>query len=340
MKKLTTEEFIKKAKEKHGDKYDYSLVEYINGKIKVKIICKEHGIFEQNPASHLSNIGCSKCNGGVKSSNDEFINKSNIIHNYKFDYSLVEYKDNNTKVKIICPEHGIFHIKPKHHLIGTGGCKICNNSKLNTEEFIKRSNKLHGNKYDYSIVEYKNNKSKVKIICPIHGIFNQLPSNHLKYGCQKCKYDDSKIMIDDFIINANNIHNDKYDYSLVEYVNSNIKVKIICPIHGIFEQSTNSHIHQKQGCPKCAGKNKTTEEFIKECKKTHGNIYNYSLVEYINTKIKVKIICNKCNKIFEQRTNTHLNGCGCPICKESKGERKISLLLEEKNIQYIKQPTK
>jgi len=185
--------FIQKSNELFKYKYDYSLVEYKNNKIKVKIICPIHGIFEKSPNKHLLGQGCQKCaleNSSKKqrSNNKEFIKKSLNIHNNKYNYSLVNYKNSKTKVKIICPEHGIFEQTPTKHLKGCGCPNCANNVKLSNSEFIKRSNKIHNGKYDYSLVQYENNRTKVKIICPEHGTFKQIPTNHLRgKGCNKCK---------------------------------------------------------------------------------------------------------------------------------------------------------
>jgi hypothetical protein len=116
-----------------------------------------------------------------------FIKKANLIHNFKYDYSIVDYKNNKTKIRIICFEHGEFWQTPSNHLNGNG-CPICSGvNKLTTEKFIERSNIIHNFKYDYSVVEYKNNKTKIKIICPVHGIFEQRPDSHLNgQNCPKC----------------------------------------------------------------------------------------------------------------------------------------------------------
>jgi len=115
MKKLTTIDFIEKSINIHGNKYDYSLVEYVGSKMKVKIICRIHGVFEQIPTHHLNGVGCS---GNKKYTTEEFIKKATKIHNNRYDYSLVDYINTNTKVKIICKKHGIFEQTPKKHLKG------------------------------------------------------------------------------------------------------------------------------------------------------------------------------------------------------------------------------
>lgn len=206
---------------------------------------------------------------------------------------------------------------------------------MNKEIFIKKSLELHS-KYDYSLVDYKNSKTKVKIICPEHGVFEQTPNNHISksQGCPKCSKV-KRLTTTEFILRSIEIHDNKYDYSLVEYINNRTKVKIICIKHGIFEQRPEQHICQKQGCPICNGGIKhTKEKFIEKSNIIHKNKYDYKLVEYINSHTKIKIIC-PIHGIFEQLPYHHLNNCGCPTCKESKGEKYIRNFLEERNINYI-----
>ena len=188
-KKLTTGEFISKSKLIHGDKYDYSKVEYVNNHSKVCIICPEHGEFWMRPINHLQGNNCPKCSSTAKFSTEEFVNRAKKIHDDRYDYSKVNYINCQTKVCIICPEHGEFWQKPIYHLSG-GGCNRCyGNCRKTTEEFIEQSKKIHNNKYDYSKVEYKNNSTKVCIICKEHGEFWQIPTSHLNGdGCPMCNY--------------------------------------------------------------------------------------------------------------------------------------------------------
>lgn len=179
-------EFKNKAQSIHGNKYDYSKVRYIDYTTKVCIICPEHGEFWQSPKNHLLGKGCRKCgNERMKIGTDNFIKKAKIIHGEKYDYSKVEYVRADKKVCIICPVHGEFYQRASIHLEGHG-CPMC--TKGNTRDFILESNKIHGEKYDYSKVEYVNNKTKVAIICPNHGEFLQTPKDHIlkKYGCPNC----------------------------------------------------------------------------------------------------------------------------------------------------------
>ena len=255
-KKLTTEEFIKKANKKHNGKYDYSKVEYIDSHTKVCIICPEHGEFWQGPANHLSGQNCPKCasievHTNQSNKKEGFIQKAKEIHGDKYDYSKVEYINNHTKVCIICPEHGEFWQKPIHHTQGKG-CPYCGGTKkLTTKEFVEKAKQIHGDRYDYSKVEYKTTETKVCIICPQHGEFWQTPHAHLAgQNCPKC-CGNIKLSIEEFIKRANEIHKEKYDYSKVDYLGADTKVCIICPEHGEFWQTPHNHISGKQGCPEC-----------------------------------------------------------------------------------------
>ena len=198
MRKLDTKEFIRRAKEIHGNKYDYSHANYKGTHICLKIKCKIHGFFDQKPSSHLLGKGCLKC--GFKSgaklqrrTTQQFIKEARQVHGKTYGYDKVDYKGNHTKVKIECKTHGIFEQIPSNHLKGHNclkcGMKSCAKSQSRTkQQFIKDAKRVHGNKYDYSHVDYVNTKSLVKIKCKVHGFFNQIPVSHIngKAGCKKC----------------------------------------------------------------------------------------------------------------------------------------------------------
>jgi hypothetical protein len=329
-------EFIARAKLIHGDKYDYSLVNYINIRSKIKIICKLHGEFEQLPCNHLRGSGCPECSNNMQLNTISFIDKAKQVHGDKYDYSLVNYKGCFNKVKIICKIHGEFEQSSTHHLRGCNCPKCSNNMQLNTISFIDKAKQVHGDKYDYSLVNYKGCFNKIKIICKLHGEFEQIAGNHLK-GCNCPKCNSKTLTTNEFIIKAKQVHGDRYNYSLVDYINSKKKVKIICKIHGEFEQVPYDHL-QGYGCLKCChDKNKSnTIDFINKVKKVHGDKYDYSLVNYINSSIKVKIIC-KLHGIFEQLPNNHLSaGNGCPKCPSliSKQQQEIIDYLLSLNIKF------
>ena len=185
--KKSKEQFITEARKVHGDKYDYSKVEYYGTSEKVLIICSDHGEFWQTPYSHLAGRQCPLCSNHFKYDQKSFIGKSKSVHKDKYDYSKVKFKDVHKEVSIICPIHGEFWQKPSVHIRGYG-CPACGGSeRLTTKEFIKRANKIHDGKYDYSKVNYINYSTKVCIICPEHGEFWQVPNNHLfGSGCPGC----------------------------------------------------------------------------------------------------------------------------------------------------------
>jgi hypothetical protein len=155
-----------------------------------------------------------------KLTKEEFLNKSNKVHKNKYDYSLVEYKDSEYKIYIICKKHGVFELTTQSHFFKKVGCKSCKGRVKTTDDFIKKSKIIHNDKYDYSLVDYTGNKNRIKIICKKHGIFEQVANYHLSGGgCSICGGKNSKTT-NDFIECSNLIHNNHYDYSLVDYKNN------------------------------------------------------------------------------------------------------------------------
>lgn len=213
---------------------------------------------------------------------EQFINK----HADKFDYSKIEYKGDSIPVTIKCLKHNnVFSIPPEFHKVReSGGCKKCSieirklkSNVISYYDIIKKFIKKHGNKYDYRYVKdtYENSHSRIKIICPLHGIFNTTVQVHTKGGCSKCG-----------------------DIKRVNKISSN------------------------------------NDEFINKSKTVHKEYYDYSKVKYINSQTKVIIICPK-HGDFSQHPGSHLNGCGCPKCKMSHGERLLESFFIEKGIKYI-----
>lgn len=362
-KKLTNEEFIKRVNELYDGKYDLSKanVNCRDEKGRVCIVCPIHGEFWKTPNNILLGHGCPKCAfekmGKEKTQTTEwFINESNKIHNNKYDYSKIKYVGNRYNVEIICPIHGSFIQQAGNHLKGRG-CKLCyfesirKKRQKTTEQFIEEARKIHGDKYDYSKINYIKNNVKVCIICPEHGEFWQTPASHLNgNGCVECgkiKMSESKkLTIKNFIEKSKFVHDDKYDYSKVEYTHSRKKVCIICPIHGEFWQTPASHL-DGSGCPKCADNQPiNTEEFIKRSKEKHGELYDYSKSEYKNNRTKIEIICHKkdSNGIehgsFFTTPHSHIQGSGCPKCKQNyRLENEVRLLLTENHIVFEEKKT-
>ena len=303
---MTKEEFIKKAREIHGDKYKYVDLpdEFPIYNTNIKIVCIKHGEFIQNARMHLRGSGCKKCGfigrNHKKLSYEEFVNRAKEIYCNKYDYSKVdlEHRDKNGKVCIICPEHGEFWVKPERHIFKKSprACKKCGYEKLselfktNIQDFVEKAKKVHGEKYDYSKFIYINNKIKSIIICPEHGEFEMSPEAHIsqKQGCPKCGIEKTKEALRNdvsyFIEKANVIHKNKYSYDKFIYVNNKTKGIVTCPVHGDFYVSPMNHIGNKSGCPKCSYPISRWENEVCDFLKEIGIEYEQSNRKVLNGK--------------------------------------------------------
>jgi very-short-patch-repair endonuclease len=183
-------EFINKANKIHNFKYDYKYLEedYKDNKTKVRIVCKEHGIFIQSPNAHLMPRGCNTCARRDFKSIESFITESNKKHNSKYDYSKVNFVSVKSDVIIICPKHGEFEQNAYNHVLGSG-CRKCSECEKYTQESVlDKFKEVHGDRYDYSLVNFKSIREKVEIICKKHGSFLQEAFSHYQnQGCPKCK---------------------------------------------------------------------------------------------------------------------------------------------------------
>ena len=258
----STELVILEFIEVHGQTYNYNKVNYTNAKTKVLIVCKEHGDFLQTPNTHKNGSGCPKCahlrnakslSNLKKDNSDKVISIFKKVHGNRYDYSATNYHNKKTKLTIICREHGPFLQTRFAHQSGQG-CPFCakKRPKLEHSKIICDFKAVHGTKYDYSKVTYEGVQVPVTIICNLHGEFQQKPTIHKSgSGCPKCTLGRKPTSISKVISKFQNVHGDRYDYSQVHYINSRTKVKIICSIHGIFEQRPSSH-QSGSGCPSCS----------------------------------------------------------------------------------------
>jgi len=192
-RRLSIDNFIEKVKAIFGEEYDYTKVNYQGLRTKVQILCREHGVFEMTPGTHLKGRFCPKCTGRAFIPTVEFIERAKIVHKGRYDYSLVNCEHNRSAIKILCSVHGVFEQTPRNHLMGRG-CQQCAAASRGlskrtkaAEQFIAKAKKVHGDLYDYSRAEYKQNRENVTIGCPIHGFFEQSAANHLMgRGCPSC----------------------------------------------------------------------------------------------------------------------------------------------------------
>lgn len=191
-----------------------------------------------------------------KKTQEEFL--AELEKHHKNKYELVgQFTSMTSKVLLLCKTHGEFDFWPANLRAGRG-CPQCGREaghekqKVGTELFVKQAKEVHGNKYEYSKVEYTHARNPVEIICPEHGSFMQSPNAHRRgAGCPACNMVEKGATVNHFLIRAAEKHGDKYDYSLVEYKNSYTKVRIVCKEHGVFSQEPAKHT-EGAGCPQCA----------------------------------------------------------------------------------------
>ena len=281
---------------------------------------------------------------------EEYIQRAKAVHGDKYGYELTEYVDRKTFITITCKNHGPIKVNPWSHIKCGSGCIECaRDEKLrtapkDTESFIEKSIKIHGDKYDYSKVDYKGYKTPVEIICPIHGSFWMKPFVHLQptyqRGCPKCgiekRVKERTGNKDEFIAKSNALYNFKYNYDKVEYINRLTPVIITCPIHGDFLQKPNDHLNGHE-CAKCTHPHiygRTRDELLAEFYSIHQNLYSYpDLPERCNEHHKIKISCPK-HGMFKQTVKYHLKGGGCPICCNSKHANALAANMNEENISF------
>lgn len=251
---------------------------------------------------------------------EDVILKSRKKHGDKYEYvELIKEKGKNTKIVVLCPEHGEFTVRAARHYTEGQGCPVCSR-RTPVKEFIAKAVGFHGEKYNYSKVQFDTMNDKVVIICPIHGEFTQQASAHAgRDGCPDCGIASRSLgqtkNTEEFVRRAQVLHGDKYDYSKVVYTKAIEKVVITCPLHGDFQQRPSAHLFGNgQGCPTCGGRDgKTTEDFINDAKKLHGVKYTYDKVVYTGALHNVTITCPE-HGDFEQQASNHITKNGCPAC--------------------------
>ena len=342
----TTEKFIEKAKAKHGDKYDFGNIKYTGSRDQVLVLCSIHGEFSIVASRLLAGSGCqtcareeSKCNQTYTT--ETFIAKAKEKHGDNvYDYSETVYVFSKDKLTVKCSKHGRFEVNASLHLCGQG-CPCCGREKstscrprapgLDTESFIIEARSKHGDRYDYSKVVYKNRSTKLIVGCSTHGDFETIPSSHLNgTGCERCGRQQAALSrmktLAQFIRQANQVHNNLYDYSKSIYRGTDRPIIILCTIHGEFEQLPSHHIKQGSGCPRCGGTHAlNTEEWLAAARQLHGNKYDYSKVIYSKAHEQVTIGCQKHGE-FQQVAYKHIKGNDCPACTQEATVSKAQIL--------------
>ena len=266
----------------------------------------------------------------------KFIEKAHKRFGDKFDYDKVVYTTNAEKVTIICRKHGEFDVTPGSFLKLTYGCRQCSKENMrkdmitNLARFLQLAHDVHGDKYSYSLVDYKGVKFDVTITCPIHGNFVQAAGLHLNgCGCRKCNLKEGALRYttETFIEDAKKFHGDWFDYSQTIYKNGHEHVIVICPVHGALNITPSGHL--KNDCRRCVdeGRRTTTAEFVARSNVVHNNKYTYERTVYVRCDQAVTITCPT-HGDFEQRASCHLAGSGCYKCYLGQPSKKSMLWLE------------
>lgn len=284
-KPLTSEIFIARSKEAHGDRYDYSKSVYTKKTVKITITCKDHGDFLQFPADHTKGVGCPECGRSSRGDSrrttvDDFIKKARATHGDRYDYSEVKIKNVDTPVDIICTVHGTFKQRPYAHVTGQG-CPTCalessgDSLRLPLENWLERFVGKHGSKYGYSDVEEIRSKDTlVSIQCPTHGTFQQRASDHAKgRGCDKCG-GSATLLPSELLARCKATHGDRYEYDEASFTGgSDSIVRIKCVSHGWFQQVVRTHFNGS-GCPTCPTTVSKAEREITALLDTWGITHN------------------------------------------------------------------
>lgn len=364
-KKFTIEDVLEKielCKSVHNNKYSYDNVKYVNYDTNVIITCPEHGDFEQNLYHHSKGHGCLDCRAVnmskmMRKGKEDFVNKSNIVHKFKYTYDNVPDSFRvRSKVIITCPKHGDFKQTADSHKRGCG-CPYCagksgedtkKNIKIKKEKVVKilKIRELDTVKLVSIPTKKKERplkKEKYVFHCEIHGRIEKNKSQIYKGQiCGECrKIENRKNLFNKELNKMKELHNNRFEYpDYIDLVGVKTKITIRCIEHDYtFKYFKSVHTQTKYGgCIHCLKQYKNfgikeQDQLIEQFKSVHGNRYGYNNVIYQNSNIKVSITCHK-HGDFEQTTGSHLSGSGCPKCKHSSGEKLIQSLLKKMEIKY------
>lgn len=350
------DEFDRRMEECHPGKINHSKTEYTNMTSLARFECLCGSNYERKPirmfrpgASHGCPLCCSK---GHPDTRESFIRKAKDVYGDTYTYEQVVYISSMTLVRIGCPKGHMFSRLPNKFLQGEG-CGECSGHGRTFAEFRRRSDEKYGkDTFKFQEEDYYGMTSLLQVTCPMGHKFTIDAHTHIreksKGGCMECSRNQASIRKshtqEDCVTLFESTHGDRYDYSLLTYVNSTTPVTIICRIHGEFQQTPSSHI-QGSGCKQCGfkqlanTKTRSDEEWINRARSVHGDKYAYLRVfRLIDLKNRpfFEIHCSK-GHMFTQRCEHHLQGNGCPSCTNrfSKPQKEwLDYIAVERDIQY------
>jgi hypothetical protein len=333
----------------HGNKYDYSQVEFINSKTPVTVICKIHGAWQCQPSLHVSERhkrGCPACGGSQKKTTEQFIQESNIKHEGAYDYSKVKYVNSHTNVEIICPKHGSFSQSPTSHLTKSGcpDCSKVKRLKADRQKSLDSIQKRLHAKTSGGVQMVEETFVKINadatFVCEKHGEFTRIVNAALynPNTCLECfKESESSNLREqiDVELNLNKKLKDGITYEPFVYVGSKkTSIKFNCPAHGQWSVLHASIVSNGINCPKCVHVNAMPkriasikakniekqdfywENYLAKFKAQHGETYDYSLASFVNAKTPIKIKCPVHGE-YEQTPEMHKSS-GCRLCADDE----------------------
>lgn len=365
--RLDTKAWVRRAKKIWGEQYDYSHVQYVNAKTKVRVICKiyGHGAWLCNPDNHISkHRGCPKCGGSIKKTFSQFVAEAQKVHGDMYSYPKQAYVNSHTKISIKCRNHGLFNQSPDSHLRGAG-CPKCSNDKSSQGQAFEEDqiNKIleakSGGKVTLKKSTYVKMNAKGVVICSEHGEQPPRLMNTIIYGknpCLQCSGSRSgrAYSTKEFKELIQNRFGDRHKIKSFKYEGKQTKITLVCCDHGPFSLTAGS-IYRSPGCPKCSNiasqKNRTQglrdkfastrivreKEWLKKVKAQHKNFYDYSETIYKSAADPVKIIC-PVHGVFSQTANSHLVA-GCRKCADEDLKGIYSLKYFEKNPERTFRPS-
>lgn len=334
--KLTQEKFLEKARAVHGGTYDYSEVLYTTQSALITIICRKHGPFTQKANTHLQGCGCPVCGkerriASIEITEDEFVLRAKAKFGDKFDLTNVAFRGMKAPINVSCPEHGPVNLTAERFLDSAHGCIKCSNlssgykagaAKLRSiQNVLKKFNKVHGDKYDYSAVVYVKGSVPITVICKTHGPFEVTPNAHIAgVGCALCSLEARRFSwkhLEDILKSK------ICPVSLVDVSDDLKTITAKCSVHGEFMRGYKAMINGEYGCVSCfnerrgqivsEAKTRSHEEFIELALAAHGLTYSYDKTKYVNSQEPVIITCPE-HGDFEQVATVHTQGKGCPKC--------------------------
>lgn len=338
-KRLTTEEFIRRSVERHGDRYDYSRSVYRNSRTDIEIVCRKHGSFLQRPKNHYLGYHCPLCgNESKRLSQSEFVSRCQAQHGDRYDYGKVVYDGPDSEIIVTCKPHGDFNIVARVHLNNARGCPVCaDERRVTSQRFLKRCHAIFGDAYTYDAVTFETVSDVVTVTCKKHGDFSRAVSHLLEgRGCPQCARErvvakPRKTPSYDVVERFVSVHGDRYDYSLVNFVAYDVPVDVICRKHGVFPILPINH-WKGAHCRKCARetageKNRLGDsEWLEKFRAVHGDRYDYPSVQRIHSEKRIDVVCKE-HGVFSVLVRNHYYGKhGCPDCSDYGPDSQQSVL--------------